>query len=498
MASRIACSAERILYRIAGLPVAAATLLSFSAGRAKDPLQSAFAWRYWHPDNATEWAELTGSLIAWPFAMLLGAIWFTLRNGTEVRRRIGKRASTQFVEQLRLYFSDGVLAPWYYIFSLYDQRGTDRAHGYLQRFETKRGIFPLLKDKGGSPLNDKARFAAHCVKQGLPCVETVVCLHGSRPPQLELPDRDLFVKPSKGRGGRGAERWDLVSRGHFSGPGGEQACTEGLLARLAGQSAADALIVQPRLISHPGLTDLANGALATVRVVTCLDEVGQPEFVGAVFRMAIGANRTVDNLHAGGIAAAVDPLTGKLSRATNLGSDTRLGWLSNHPTTGALIEGRALPLWESVQELALRAHQAFSDRVVIGWDIGIVEDGPILIEGNGNPDMDILQRFMPEGLRRHRFADLLVYHLQRRVPALRERLCARDDGVLNQPHEARRLHPHKRQADARSARRGSQLPPEQPQSGQLRGSDPEGGGLSRASAKRPNVAARPPRARVGS
>ena len=54
----------------------------------------------------------------------------------------------------------------------------------------------------------------------------------------------------------------------------------------------------------------------------------------------------------------------------------------------------------------MAAHRKFNDRVVIGWDIAVLEDGPILIEGNGNPDLDILQRFMRVGLREHRFAEI--------------------------------------------------------------------------------------------
>jgi hypothetical protein len=166
---------------------------------------------------------------------------------------------------------------------------------------------------------------------------------------------------------------------------------------------------------HPSVARLTAGALPTARIVTCLNEQGEPEVTVSVFRMSIGTNRTVDNMHAGGIAAAPDIASGRLSRASDLGTDARLGWMSDHPDTGEAIEGRVVPCWEEAKSLAIRAHHAFSDRVVVGWDVAILEDGPILVEGNGNPDMDIIQRFMPVGVRRHRLGDLVAWHVKQRL-----------------------------------------------------------------------------------
>ena len=81
------------------------------------------------------------------------------------------------------------------------------------------------------------------------------------------------------------------------------------------------------------------------------------------------------------------------------------------------MEGRAVPCWQQVKAQAAAAHSQFMDRVVIGWDIAILEDGPIIIEGNGNPDLDILQRFMRTGFRKHRFSSLLEHHIRARFRA---------------------------------------------------------------------------------
>jgi hypothetical protein len=401
-------SAERLIYRVGGLPVA----MTAALGGSEDPLHVAFARRYWHPESASEWAELATAIVLWPFALALASAWFTARNGSVIRDRTGKTIGAQMREQLALYFSDGILPPWYYIFSLHDD-GARRAPTYIQRFETKTCYFRLLKRRKGSPLTDKTRFAEFCASHGIRCVETLMSLHGADPGR-PLPDRDLFVKPTGGRGGRGAERWDRVAPSTFGGPDGHQLSGEALLQRLVERSGETPLIVQPRMKPHPDLERISAGALPTLRVLTCLDEDNKPEVMTAMIRTSFGKNRTVDNLHAGGIGTLINVASGKLGKASNLGADARLGWFSAHPDTGAPIEGAIVPCWEEVKRQAVAAHRAFDDRVVVGWDISVLEDGPIFIEGNGNPDLDILQRFMRIGLREHRFARLLAHHLQQR------------------------------------------------------------------------------------
>jgi hypothetical protein len=413
--------AERLIYRIAGLPVAIAALFT-SNSLNSDPLQSAFLWTYFHPEGADEWVELAGSLFVWPVALMLGALWYTGRNGLIIRRKHGRGIAAQFADQLRFYFSSGVLAPWYYTFSLYKLDGQSHARSLIQRFETKPCIFPLLKQRKGSPLNNKARFAEYCRDRHLRSIETIAVLDGRNAPTA-LPDQDLFVKPTTGRGGKGAERWDRLDARAFVNPQGERLTHQQLLARLVERSRKCPLIIQPRLKPHPELAQISTGALPTSRVVTCLDERGEPEVVAAMFRSSIGRNVTVDNMHAGGMGCLIDINMGRLGRASNIGADARLGWFSTHPDTGAPIEGRSLPRWKEVKELAAAAHQHFKDRVAVGWDIAVLEDGPILVEGNGNPDLDILQRFMPKGFREHRFGHLLAHHVRARLPAVSKRFA---------------------------------------------------------------------------
>lgn len=404
---RFGPAAEKVVYRVAGLPVAVRGLRN---GRS-DPLHATYVRTYWHPRGPAQWSQLALAIVIWPIVVLGASAWSTARNGRVIRSRTGKSAVAQFGEQIRLYFAAGVLAPWYYIFALYEDGRS--APDFIQRFESKSCYIPLLKVKARSPLSDKKQFSTYCGERQIRCVETLQYLDGRDSGEV-LPDRDLFVKPSGGRGGRGAERWDRVAAGVFANARGERLSGRDLRKRLVARSRRRPLLIQPRLQAHPALSTLTVGALPTVRVLTCLDERLAPEIIAAIFRTSVGRNVTVDNLHAGGIAALVDLDSGLLSASSNLGASARLGWLSDHPDTGARIEGFALPFWPELTSLAIRAHSHFADRVVIGWDIAIAPDGPIVVEGNGNPDLDIVQRFMRAGVREQRLGRLMGYHLESR------------------------------------------------------------------------------------
>lgn len=406
-----------VTYQIAGLPIAVRNSFGRQRTGPERILRRAYARRYWRPRSWSERTQLMLALVTWPFALVGLQISFTFKNGSAVARQFHRPIHRQLVDQLRLYLGAGVLPPWYYIFELHREPSTRNARDFVYRWESKAGVLRLLKEGDRAPsseLNDKAEFAEQCRRNQIRTVP-VLAVFGNgkaelRADPVEL-DTDLFVKPIIGRGGKGAQRWDLVAPGLYRSPDGYPLGRDELIARLAFESRATPILVQPRLRNHPALEPLNNDALSTVRVLTCLNEANEPEIVGAAMRMAIGTNHVVDNLHAGGIATAVDVETGTLGAASDLGVDSRLGWMDRHPVSGAAIAGTQLPMWSEVRDFAIRAHRAFADRVLVGWDIAITPDGPVLVEGNGSPDLDIMQRFVRHGLMAARLGVLLAFHV---------------------------------------------------------------------------------------
>jgi hypothetical protein len=261
----------------------------------------------------------------------------------------------------------------------------------------------------------------------------------------DLPGCDLFVKPTGGRGGRHTQKWrhgggryrrvggaptDVSSGVPADSPSDMPAGVPAdspsdmpagvpadvpaadMLARLAGD-ADNALMVQPCLANHPELSDLALDAAVTCRIITILDEAGDPEPVTAIFRMPASPGAVVDNMHRGGIAAPVQIPTGVLGTASGYATAGQTTRHTHHPVTGTAVAGRTLPMWDAVRDLAVAAHRAFRPRVLVGWDISIGADGPVLVEGNEQPGVDGLQRLHDRPLGSHRFGELLAFHLSR-------------------------------------------------------------------------------------
>lgn len=274
--------------------------------------------------------------------------------------------------------------------------------GYVRRFEDaalNKRINPLGWTSDCA-LADKARFYGRCRDAGLPHPETVAVVEAGRLTlEADPAGRELVAKPADGEGGDG-----LVMLGAFVD-------AQDLAVRLpaALRGAQGAMVVQPRIGTHPALRDLALAAMPTVRVVTLLDEVGAPEVVSATFRFASDPAARVDNMKAGGLIAAVDLEAGTLGVACRGygGGDHRV-----HPVTGAPIAGGALPDWGAVKALCVRAHaEAFGDYALVGWDVAMTPDGPLLIEGNGKPGVLMPQRAARRGLGEGRYGVLLAHHL---------------------------------------------------------------------------------------
>lgn len=269
----------------------------------------------------------------------------------------------------------------------------------------RKGLHRLL-NPGAFPaescaLRNKALFARRVRDFALPAAQS--WFPNEEPLGHWLEDQaDIIAKPSFQSKGRGVER--------FIRDGANWPDSANLIARLE-KIVRSGGVVQQCVATHPDLALLSPGALPTLRVMTCIDEEGRVEPCDRALRLSVGGPRPVDNFNAGNLVGAIEG-DGRISRVWQASMWGGVDRVELHPTTGATLIGQQLPELDAAIALAVTAHEHFRDGfTVIGWDIGLSDAGPVLIEGNWNPGSDILQLVNGRGLAAGRLGALYRHHL---------------------------------------------------------------------------------------
>lgn len=314
------------------------------------------------------------------------------RYGHAAAQRCGAPAVQQLIQLWRWNLLFGAVADSYYGYELFRSERARLAEAYVQNHEVGwllRYINGRLPASYLEPFEDKKAFWQFCQSSDLPTIPVLATFRdGGQEGQLPC-GADVFVKPTNLNAGQGARRlrWDGTGWAGQSHDAVEQALRAESLA-------GTPLIAQPVQQNHPDLRLLTTGALCTIRFITACRPGGDPEPAVAVYRMPIGST-AVDNFTRGGMAAPVDLGTGRLGCGVRGDPQHFHRRLCSHPDTRAQIEGTLLPGWRDVVELAIRAHRAAPYMVLVGWDIAISADGPLLVEGNRHPCSRLAQ--MPSG-----------------------------------------------------------------------------------------------------
>ena len=147
-------------------------------------------------------------------------------------------------------------------------------------------------------------------------------------------------------------------------------------------------ILQEKVIQNEKMSVINPYALNTYRVVTVLKN-NEPVVFSSVLRIGTKQSGNVDNWAAGGLAIGIDN-NGKLKKYGfyKPGHGTKV---DTHPDTKLVFEGYDAPMCFEAEKLACDAHKYFYDIRAIGWDVAISETGPIIIEGNDNFEISLLQ-----------------------------------------------------------------------------------------------------------
>jgi hypothetical protein len=154
-------------------------------------------------------------------------------------------------------------------------------------------------------------------------------------------------------------------------------------------------VVQEYIQQHEDITRISPYTVNTVRVVTFLTAENIVEIHFTIIRLGRKGNAG-DNWATGGLSVGIDQTTGIMGPGVlkpKYGGE----WLSKHPDSGELIEGIQIPHWNEIISLCKRAATQFSGIRSIGWDIAVTQDGPVIVEGNGDWDLAMVQAHLKPG-----------------------------------------------------------------------------------------------------
>lgn len=248
-------------------------------------------------------------------------------------------------------------------------------------------------------LEDKEVFYRYCEAVGIPVPQTVAYLSrgsartpgtaglvGEQDLRSILSDHDgeeLILKPANGVYGQGLRT--LKVAGDALMEGAQSLTANDLIENLPRDRR---YILQRRVYNHRDLRAWTGvKTLQTLRIAS--GHPGRPGetplMLSASWRSVV-AETTNDNFNygrTGNLRIQVNLQNGVISRAVRAAQNgVGLEDVECHPLTGEPLIGTRLPAWGETLRAVTRAASLFYPIRLVGWDVAITDDGPVLIEGN--------------------------------------------------------------------------------------------------------------------
>jgi alpha-L-glutamate ligase-like protein len=253
---------------------------------------------------------------------------------------------------------------------------------YIMRFNA-RARFPLVDNK---VLTKKL---AQRYNVPTPEIYHVIEHHGdiARLDEALADRREFALKPARGSGGSGIILIvDRNEKGFVRQNGSVMSKEEfnyhisGILSgiySLGGQE--DVAIVESLIHPAPVFVQVTFRGVPDIRIIVYR---GFP--VMAMTRLPTRASDGKANIHAGAIGVGIDIKTGVTLTAVH-----RSRVITHHPDTGNSVEGIKIPCWDSMLLTAAKAYE-MTGLGYIGVDLVIdIRRGPLLLELNARPGLQI-------------------------------------------------------------------------------------------------------------
>ena len=165
-------------------------------------------------------------------------------------------------------------------------------------------------------------------------------------------------------------------------------------------------VFQELVQAHSSLAPAIGKRLGTVRIITMATEAG-PVVFKAAWKL-VGQGNVADNFwRPGNMVAGIDLEGGRITKVAH-GAGLDLHDDIRHIDNGSDLIGLQVPFWAELKAVAIEGAKLLRNLGLVGWDMGITDKGPVIVEANVMPDMMLVQIATREGILDPRFMELVA------------------------------------------------------------------------------------------
>lgn len=196
---------------------------------------------------------------------------------------------------------------------------------------------------------------------------------------------DFVIKPANGSAGNGIVVITRQADGGWYSVGGSFYSIADIKKHLSdiifgvySHDMMDKAIVEERIVQHDLINSICDLGLSDIRIILFKDQL-----VMAMSRIPTSESDGKANLHQGAIGLGIDIETGKTTHAIKDGQS-----ITVHPDSQKILIGLTIPYWQQVIDMSVKAAESVPLKY-LGVDIAISNKGPVMIEINARPGIEI-------------------------------------------------------------------------------------------------------------
>lgn len=194
---------------------------------------------------------------------------------------------------------------------------------------------------------------------------------------------DFILKPVNGNSGVGIMR---IKRIDFKG---DDDCIlydhngkSYLLSEILGRYP---ILFEKYVVQTEQFSRFNDSSVNTIRFMTSLYPDNEVRIFANFIRIG-RAGSCIDNIKtADNINALIDIKTGYIYKVLHNKGWRNFEEITHHPDSGNQIKGELIENWEEICKKVKDFHKSHPYLKVLGWDIAVTDNGPVILETNGTP-----------------------------------------------------------------------------------------------------------------